>query len=92
MEQSRPVSTLIDPKSQLYKATNDELPINQNLYQQMISALMYLITYTHPNLASCISYLSQIPSRPLDIHHTAVKRVFNYISGTYSYVFDLSLF
>ena len=28
MEQSRPVSTPIDPKSQLHKATDDELPID----------------------------------------------------------------
>ena len=52
----------------------------------MIGALMYLITCTCPNLAFCISYLSQFSSRPLDIHHTAVKRVFHYISGTRSYV------
>ena len=86
MEQSRPVSTPIDPKSQLHKATDDELPVDQNLYQQMIGALMYLVTCTRPDLAFCVSYLSQFSSRPLDIHHTAVKRVFHYISGTHSYV------
>ena len=33
MGQSHPVSTLIDMKSQLYKATDDEPSIDQNLYQ-----------------------------------------------------------
>jgi len=47
---------------------------------------MYLVTCTHPNFTFCISYLSQFSSRPLDIHHTAVKRVFHYISSTLSYV------
>ena len=86
MEQSGPVSTPIDPKSYLHKATDDELPVDQNLYQQIISVLIYLVTCTHPDLAFCISYLSQFSSCPLNFHHTAVKRVFRYISGTRSYV------
>jgi len=52
----------------------------------MIGALMYLVTCTRPDLAFCVSYLSQFSSHPLDIHHTAVKRVFRYISDTRSYV------
>jgi len=47
---------------------------------------MYLVTCTRPDLTFCVSYLSQFSSRPLDIHHTAVKRVFHYISGIRSYV------
>ena len=47
---------------------------------------MYLITYTYSDLAFCIFYLSQFSSRPFDIHYTAFKRVFGYISDTYSYV------
>ena len=52
----------------------------------MIGALIYLATCTHPDRAFCISYLSQFFSCPLDIHYTTVKRVFYYISGTYSYI------
>jgi len=52
----------------------------------MIDALMYLVTCTHPDLAFCISYLSQFSSCLLDIYHTAVKKVFQYIFGTRSYV------
>ena len=52
----------------------------------MIGTLIYLVTCTHPDLAFYVSYLSQFCSRPLDIHHTTVKRVLCYISGTCSYV------
>jgi len=86
MEQSYPVSIPIDPKVQLYKATNDKLPIDQNLYQQMIGTFMYLVTCTYPNLAFCVCYFFQFFSYPLDIHHTTVKRVFRYIFGTHSYI------
>jgi len=46
---------------------------------------MYLITCTHPDLAFCVSYLSQFSSRPLNIYYTAIMRVFYYIFDTYSY-------
>jgi len=52
----------------------------------MIGALMYLVTYTCPDLAFCVSYLSQFSFHPLDIHYTAIKRVFYYIFGIHSYV------
>ena len=47
---------------------------------------MYLITYIYPDLTFYISYLSQFSSYPLDIHYTAIKRVFHYISSTHSYI------
>jgi len=52
----------------------------------MISTLIYLVTCTCPDLAFCVSYLSQFSFYPFDIHHTAVKRIFHYIFSTYSYV------
>ena len=66
--------------------TNNKLPINQNIYQQIIGTLMYYIICTYPNLAFCISYLSQFPSRLLDIYYTTLKRDFYYISNTHSYI------
>ena len=52
----------------------------------MIGILMYLVTCTYLDLAFCISYFSYFSFRPLDIYHTAIKRVFYYISGTRSYI------
>ena len=51
----------------------------------MIGALLYLVTCTRPDLAFVISFLSQFSSCPLKSHHTAVKHVFRYISGTKSF-------
>ena len=43
---------------------------------------MYLVTVTRPDLAHAISFLSQFVSKPVPIHHSAVKRVFRYLNGT----------
>jgi hypothetical protein len=79
------VATPIDSKCQLTQADENEPIHEQNLYQQMIGSLMYLVTCTRPDLAFAVSFLSQFPSHPTPIHHTAVKRVFRYIKGTRNY-------
>ena len=48
----------------------------------MIGSLMYLVTFTRPDLAFSVSYHSRFSSHPLARHHTAVKRVFRYLAGT----------
>src|SRR5258706_6696908 len=51
----------------------------------------YTVKYsTHPDLAFVISFLSQFSSCPLESHHTAVKHVFHYISGTRSFTLKYS--
>ena len=82
MEESRAVSTPLDPQNQLISATPEDEPHETNLYQQKIGSLMYLVTGTRPDLAHAISFLSQFSSKPLPIHHTAVKRVFRYLNGS----------
>ena len=84
MDNCRPVSTPIEPKSALVKASDSDSVFEQNLYQRMIGSLMYLVTCTRSNLAFSISYLSRFSSHPLERHHTAVKRVFRYLAGTRS--------
>jgi len=84
MENSRPVSTPIDPKAPLVKADESELAYDKQLYQQMIGSLMYLVTCTRPDLGFVVSFLSRFSPHPLLCHHTAVKRVFRYLAGTHS--------
>jgi len=84
MENSRPVSTLIDPKAPLMKAVESEPAYEKQPYWQMIGSLMYLVTCTRPDLGFVVSFLSQFFSHPLLCHHTAVKRVFHYLAGTCS--------
>jgi len=82
MENSRPVSTPIDPKASLVKADESEPAYEKQLYQQMIGSLMYLVTCTRPDLGFVVSFLSRFSSDSLFCHHTAVKRVFRYLAGT----------
>ena len=84
MYNCRPVSTPIDQKTSLVKASNSDLVCEQNLYQRMIGSLMYLVTCTCPDLAFSASYLTRFPSHALERHQTAVKRVFCYLAGTRS--------
>ena len=84
MESCRPVSTPIDPKTSLVKASDCDPVFEQNLYQRMIGSLMYLVSCTRPDLAFSVSYLSRFASHPLERHHTAVKRVFPYLAVTRS--------
>ena len=84
MDNSRTVSTPLDPKCSLQSAPEEEEAFEQNLYQQMIGSLMYLVTCTRPDLAHVVSFLSTFSARPLSCHHTAVKRVFRYIWTTRS--------
>ena len=84
MDNSCTVSTPLDPKCSLQSAPEEEEAFEQNLYQQMIGSLMYLVTCTHPDLAHVVSFLSTFSARPLSCHHIAVKRVFKYIWTTRS--------
>ena len=45
---------------------------------------MYLVTCTRPDLAFSVSYLSRFSSHALERHHTVVKRVSRYLTGTRS--------
>jgi len=82
IENSRPVSTPINPKAPLVKVDECEPAYEKQLYQQIIESLMYLVTCTCPDLSFVLSFLSQFSSHPLLCHHTAVKRVFHYLAGT----------
>ena len=84
MDSCRPVSTPIDPKTSLVKASDSDPVFEQNLYQRMIGSLMYLVTCTRPDLAFSVSYLSHFSSHSLERHHTAVEKVFRYLAGTRS--------
>ena len=82
MDNCRPVSTLIDAKTSLVKASDSDPVFEQNLYQRMIGSHMYLVTCTRPHLAFSVSYLSRVSSHPLERHHTALKWVLRYLAGT----------
>ena len=79
---SRPVSTPIDYKTCLVKASDSDSVFEQNLNQRMLGSRLYLVTCTRPDLAFSVSDLSRFSSHPLEPHHSAVKRVFRYLAAT----------
>ena len=72
MDNSKPVSTPIDPSTKLTKAKDDEQSIDQQLYQSAIGSLLYLSGGTRPDITFTVSNFSAKPSKH---HWTAIKRV-----------------
>ena len=63
MSNCKSVSTPIDHALKLESTPKGTPSFEQNLYQQMIGALLYLVTCTRLDLAFIISFLSQFSSR-----------------------------
>ena len=51
-------------------------------YQSAVSALMYLMVGTHPDLAAAVGSLSRFASDPCPTHWQALKRVLRYLQAT----------
>lgn len=56
----------------------------QALYRKMVGSLLYLASWTRPDIAFAVSELSRFVSNPGDAHLTAAKRVFRYLKNTKS--------
>jgi hypothetical protein len=51
-------------------------------YHKAIGSLMYASITTQPDITFAISTLSQFLKNPGELHWTAVKQIFRYLSGT----------
>ena len=60
------------PTVSLVKASDCNQVLEQNSYQLMVVSLMYLVTWTRPDFASSVSYVSSFTSSPLKCHYTTV--------------------
>ena len=85
MNNSKPVSTPIDPNTKLIKATDDEQIIDQQLYQSAIGSLLYLSGGTRPDITFSVSNLAKFSAKPSKHHWTAIKRVMRYLKGTINF-------
>lgn len=67
-------------------------PADQTLYHQILSSIMYLAFYTHPDLIYSVSKLGQFNSNPAITHLRAAKHILCYIKGTldYAIIYDAS--
>ena len=82
MGDCKPVWTLVDVSSKLVKATDDEVSVDQPLYQSAVGSLMYLSVCSRPDIAYAVNTLAKFSSKPTQKHWTAVKRVFICLNGT----------
>lgn len=70
-------------------------PAVHALYREMVGSLLYIASWTRPDIAFAVSELSRFVSNPGQIHLTAAKRIFRYLKKTisagiqYRWFFDL---
>lgn len=61
---------------------NTEKPLDRELYQSLVGSLIYLSTWTRPDIAYAVSELSKHMQSPSKAHHVALKHVLVYLSHT----------
>ena len=76
----KPVETPVDSnvKIDTQKVNN---PIDSGRYQHLVGKLIYL-SYTRPDIAFAVSWVSQIMHAPAEEHMVAVYRILKYLKGT----------
>ncbi len=83
MNDCKPVKTPADPGNHLVKATEEEMALDQQLYQFMVGSLLYLATCTTPaDIAYAVGTLARFSSKLNKTHWTTAKRVLRYLKGT----------
>jgi hypothetical protein len=56
----------------------------QSLYREMVGSLLFIASWTRPDIAFAVSELSRFISNPGSVHLIAAKRVFRYLKQTIS--------
>ena len=64
------------------KVLPDDMAQKQNYYREIIGSLIYLMQCTRPDLAFCITKLSQYLDKYDSVHMGAAKHVLRYLCGT----------
>ena len=89
MEESKPVSTPLEPGKKFKKLPEAETSVEVKLYKQMIGLLTYIATATHSDIAVAVSILSKYMARPGKEHMDGVKRILRYVKGMINYGFAI---
>ena len=82
MDDSKPVSTPVNPDVKLVSSESPDDVCDQQMYQAVIGNLLYLSTKTRPDVAYAVSCVVRFCANPLKEHWTAVKRILQYLKGT----------
>ena len=73
MRDAKPVSTPVDTGVKLMKASEETPVISQELYQSAVGSLLYLSTWTRPDITYAVNNVARFCARPTKEHWTAVK-------------------
>ena len=79
----------LDPGYLKIKNNHTEIMRENEKYQQLIGALLYLAVNTRPDIAASITILSQKNKEPTEMDWTEAKRVVRYLKGTKDYTLQL---
>lgn len=82
MQDSKPISTPVNPDIKLVASEEADDVCNQQRYQAVVGSLLYLSTKTRPDIAYAVSCVARFCARPTKEHWTAVKRILRYLKGT----------
>ncbi len=85
LENSKPVSTPVNPGTKLLKASDESETVDETLYQSAVGSLLYLSGWTRPDIAFSVNSVARFCSKPTKDHWTAVKRILRYLNGTPDY-------
>ena len=85
MENSKPVSTPLEPGKKFQRPDLSEELFDVQTYQQAIRCLRHASTATRPDIAAAVGTLAQYMSKPSKNHWSGVKRALRYINGTLNY-------
>ena len=80
--------TSYDPSIQLKK--NKGSSVSQNEYAKVIGSVIFLMNFTHPDIASTVSRLSQYTHNPSQEHWNALLRLLKYLRGTIDWCLHFS--
>ena len=83
LESCKPIGTPMVTSHKL--SSKDETPIvEQRKYRSIIGGLQYM-THTRPDIANAVGIVAGFQDDPKEYHYVAVKRIFEYLKGTYDY-------
>ena len=82
MQDSKPVSTPMEPGLQLVRSTSEPDEQLRTQYQSAVGGLLFIMLATRPDIAAAVGIVSQYMSNPTEQHWSAVKRIFRYLRGS----------
>lgn len=82
MQNSKPVSSPVNPDVKLTVCENSDDVYNQEMYQAVVGSLLYLSTKTRPDIAFAVSSAAHFCASHTQEHWTAVKRILHYLNGS----------